>query len=80
MVQIQKIEEGSDEVYEFIDDKVLRKEQDAVVKEEVEEEWSIETAIYPTQLYTTGMGPALPLEVPVTQARSIEHIVPLIQG
>ncbi|SCV57508.1 uncharacterized protein FFB14_15179 [Fusarium fujikuroi] len=38
MVQIQKIEEGSDEVYKFIDDKMLRKKQDAVVKEEVEEE------------------------------------------
>ncbi|KAH6991554.1 hypothetical protein EDB82DRAFT_494162 [Fusarium venenatum] len=37
MVQIQKIEEGSDEVYEFIDDKVLRKKQDVVVKEEVKE-------------------------------------------
>ncbi|CZR49596.1 uncharacterized protein FPRO_15954 [Fusarium proliferatum ET1] len=38
MVQIQKIEEGSDEVYKFIDDKMLRKKQDAVVKEEAEEE------------------------------------------
>jgi len=38
MVQIPKMEEGSDEVYEFIHDKVLRKKQDAVVKEEVEGE------------------------------------------
>lgn len=31
-------QEGSDAVYEFIDDKVLRKKQDAMAKEEVEEE------------------------------------------
>jgi hypothetical protein len=38
MVQIQKIEEGSDEVYEFINDKALRRKQEVTVKEEVGEE------------------------------------------
>lgn len=38
MVQIQRIEEGSDEVRDFLDDKALRKRQDAPVKKDEGEE------------------------------------------